>query len=192
MKKILSALVLMFVLFSVGHAKSWNQYFYELIKSTNGSIRIVDEQGRTLTMDEIGVVISSNVALTVVITGMEKQYVLISSGTTDVITWLESIYNLYKSSVIVSDILYSGKVSTGSAGKIFASGNIVPDDEVVNISFYTEGGNAQVTCTFRGGIIYVREGIPAGVNVPVLADNPTFQCVLDAGTTLYYISDEVD
>ena len=92
---------------------------------------------------------------------------------------------------------YHRKVSTGTDGKIFylatqAVQNISPDDEVCIITFYTEGGNAQITCTWRGGITYIREGIGVSLEAKVPVDNPTFQCTLDAGTTLYYYSDEVD
>lgn len=114
------------------------------------------------------------------------------SSLSSIETNTDNTYNQLKTSVTTSDVRYSGKVSTGTDGKVFASGNISPDDEVAFISFYTEGGNAQVTCTFRSGIIYVREGIPAGISVPIPVDNPTLQCTLDSDTTLYYISDEVD
>lgn len=114
------------------------------------------------------------------------------SSLSSIDTNTDNTYNQLKTSVTVSDNRYSGKVSTGTAGKIFASGNISPDDEVTFISFLTEGGNAQITCTFRSGIIYIREGIPVGISIAVPVDNPTLQCTLDSGTTLYYISDEVN
>jgi len=114
------------------------------------------------------------------------------SSLSSIDTNTDNIYEQLKTSVTTSDILYSGKVSTGTAGKIFASGNISLTGGVEFYMFYTEGGNATVTGTWFGGTKYVREGIPFKpdkLSIPIT--DPTFQCVLDAGTTLYYDSNIV-
>lgn len=114
------------------------------------------------------------------------------SSLSSIDTNTDDIYNQLKTSVTTSDILYSGKVSTGTAGKIFASGNISFAGDMDFYMFYTEGGNATATGNWFGGIKYIREGIPFKpdkLSIPVT--NPIFQCVLDAGTTLYYDSNIV-
>ena len=57
-----------------------------------------------------------------------------------------------------------------------------------SFTFYSVGGESQITSNWSGGIMYAPDGIaiaPIKLSRPVT--NPTFQCVLPADTTLYYI-----
>lgn len=89
----------------------------------------------------------------------------------------------------VSDARYYNKVSTGTAGRINASGNIaISDYSMEAYVFYSDGGDSQIESTWHDGIIWALDGIPVRtekLSVPI--SNPTFQCTLPAGTSLYYI-----
>ncbi len=119
------------------------------------------------------------------------------SSLSSIDTNTSNTYNQMKSSVIVVNIDFTGKVSTGSAGSIFFdAGNAVQNIVLTNIAcqgayFYTEGGGAQITTTFSGGITSVREGIPGAIPIIIPVDSPTFNCTLDAGTTMFYSIPEV-
>jgi hypothetical protein len=95
--------------------------------------------------------------------------------------------NQMKSSVTVADVRYSNKISTGTSGKTFSSGNIsITNYELTGYAYYTEGGNAQVTSTFEDGIKYMREGIPYEDDIEIPVSNVTIQVTLDSDTTFYY------
>lgn len=116
-----------------------------------------------------------------------------STGTDLILSRLLDIYNQMKTSMTVSDIRYSGLTSTGTAGKMFVSGNIsVSNWSLDNYTFYSVGGDSTITCTWKGGIMYALQGIPiAPMRLSVPVADPTFQCTLPAGTTLYYVLDGV-
>jgi len=99
-----------------------------------------------------------------------------------------NIYSQMKSSSIVVDQSYVNKVSTGTAGKLIISGNIVLTIFMDAYSFYSLGGDSEITSTFMNGIMYALDGIPIDfkkLSRPI--SSPTFQCALAANTTLYYI-----
>jgi hypothetical protein len=91
--------------------------------------------------------------------------------------------------LIIEDTRYQNMVSTGTAGKIFASGNIaVTNYSMDAYTFYSVGGDSTILSTWHDGTIYALEGVPISpqkLSIPVV--NPTFQCTLPAETTLYYI-----
>lgn len=100
-----------------------------------------------------------------------------------------NIYSELNSTPSVSDIRYTSKISTGTAGKVLVSGNIaITNYSMETYAFYSVGGDTEITSTWTNGIIYALDGIPVNtekLSIPVI--NPTFQCSLNYGTTLYYI-----
>jgi len=107
----------------------------------------------------------------------------------DIDTNTSNIYNQMKSSSIVVNQAYVNKVSTGTAGKLIISGNItITALSIDAYSFYSVGGDSQITSTWMDGTIYALEGIPIDFKKMVIpVANPTFQCSLATNTTLYYI-----
>ncbi len=89
----------------------------------------------------------------------------------------------------ISDSRFINHVTTGTAGKLNFSGSItVTGSSVTSISFYSDGGDTEITSTFMSGTIYALDGIPIPpVPFPIPIANPTFLCVLPANTTFYYI-----
>jgi hypothetical protein len=104
-------------------------------------------------------------------------------------TTATNIYNqLVSSPIMTVNQDYINKVSTGTAGKLIISGDIVLTIFMDAYSFYSVGGDSQITSTFTDGAMYALEGIP--INFQKLSrpiSNPTFQCTLATNTTLYYI-----
>lgn len=112
-----------------------------------------------------------------------------ASAISNVATAIDDMTAVLKSSVPVISVDYTNKVSTGTAGKVLVSGNIAISNWNMDIySFYSVGGDTEITSTWMGGIIYALDGIPvAPIRLSRPVTNPTFQCSMSYGTTLYYI-----
>jgi len=109
------------------------------------------------------------------------------SSLSSIDTNTDNAYNQLKTSVTTSDVRYSGKVSTGTAGKSFISGSISITGDMEFYMFYTVGGNATITGNWFSGTKYVLEGIPFKPDkLSKPFTNPVFDYVLDSGTTMYY------
>jgi len=90
--------------------------------------------------------------------------------------------------LIVSQEDFSTKVSTGTAGKLTASGNIsVTNYFLTFYSFYSTGGTAEVLSSFKDGTTYIPDTIGLSDTLSIPEENPVFQCTLASGATLYYI-----
>jgi len=83
---------------------------------------------------------------------------------------------------------YNNRISTGTGGKLLVSGNVsVSGWNMDQFSFYSLGGDSEVTSTWTDGIFYCLEGIPfSSGKLSRTVSDPTFQCSMSYGTTLYY------
>lgn len=90
--------------------------------------------------------------------------------------------------VIIGDERYKGKISTGTANKVTGTGTITANFDVIDWSFYADGGDVQITTDFTSGIIYVLNGISVDGICKSPYNNPTITISsLDSGATLYYV-----
>lgn len=119
---------------------------------------------------------------------LEELYgVMRSTDAAYMIGQLDDIYNQIKTSVTVSDSRYSNRVSTGTGGRSHVDFSItITNYEMDGFSFYSVGGDTDVTSTWTDGTIYVLEGIPMSEDISIPFENPIFQCDLEAGVTFYY------
>ena len=88
---------------------------------------------------------------------------------------------------LFTDSRYDGKISTTTANKIIATGDITPTFEVINWSFLSKGGDTTIAGSNINGTIYVLEDIAINGEFINPVDSPTFTATLPASTTLYYI-----
>lgn len=149
---------------------------------TSGVITIIEQ-----IEDDLNVWITSGV-----ISAIEDDLnVWVTSGIISIVQQIEDDLNVWVTSgtITTQDERYTGKVSTGTSGKLNVSGNIaVTNYSMEAYSFYSDGGDSEITSTWHAGITYALNGIPVTpqkLSIPV--SNPTFQCTLPAATTLYYI-----
>ena len=103
-------------------------------------------------------------------------------------TTATNIYNqLVSSPITVVNQDYANMVSTGTSGKLIGSGNITVPGNMDGYSFYSTGGDTEMTMSWKDGILYCPEGIPiAPTKLSKPVSNAIFSCILSAGTTLYY------
>lgn len=171
MKRILLLVMLLFVFFSISEGKSWESLFYDLIKSTDVSIRIVDEQDRTLTMDEVGVIISSNVPITISLP----------------ISLFNSLMNVWVTSGTVWNKNYKGENSTGTILAVGAAASVshVLQSTVVGIYIDAEEDNTDN--------VRYRLGIDENVNtVGNKLHSGDFVYIGDFKGTIYFQSESGD
>jgi len=103
-------------------------------------------------------------------------------------TTATNIYNqLVSSPIMTVNQDYINKVSTGTAGKLIASGDVAVPGNMDGYSFYSAGGDTEITMSWKDGILYVPEGIPiAPTKLSKPVSSAIFTCTLSAGATLYY------
>lgn len=89
--------------------------------------------------------------------------------------------------ITISDERYEGKTSTGTAGKVNATGTISPPFEVIDWSFLSQGGETTMTTDVSGGTTYLLEDIAVNGKYTNPLSTPTFSFTLPVNTTVYYI-----
>lgn len=99
---------------------------------------------------------------------------------------------LQNSSIDINDLRFKGKTADGISGQTITTGVIAIPGSLVSYSFYSKGGEADISLSYKAGSILLPEGVGHSKDliVPISGQSIIINS-LDSGTTLYYDIDSI-